>query len=515
MHGGVIEEAVDRLPPGDFRTRARLPAKKPSRLWRPGHLAHVLDALDEPGPVVSTGVAEIAVIDDKLIVETGTGQPHAPARERREACDPQHPVPIRGGLATATATATPTATADRVDMQVEPLPAAGRRKLRDHLFVGSPACSRLVAFHSLDQLVASLVPDLKARLIVQVTADAGEVKHGLYPDGGQLVGGPDTGPEQDRGASVGAAGKHHSRRPDFRQPLPVPHGHADRAATADKHPLDRRIAGHDEPVTDRIDVRERAVDPGDPVDVDREGRNAGILVEVVEVLDRGDPVRHDRIPEDALERGQLIETHPPNPQLAPRRCEQRQKFLCRPARIARGGPAVVIEAAPEHHRTGVVRGASADHARTVELDHLAAELARVAPVVGRLGDFRRVEKVVRPATAGGRPVVRPGLQQQRAVGTARREAAGNDRTRRSGADNDGVHFGGKGCHVRTLIAVSPDSGPDRCRTVSPARTAEEMKEVSAAGVREFLLLPGGRANSLVTRPHSGTTGQRHQARHEE
>ena len=463
MHGGVIEEAVDRLPPADFRTGARLPAEKPSQLRRPGHFAHALDAFDEPGPVVSTGIAEIAVIDDKLVVETGTRQAHAPARERGEARDPQYPVPIRSGLATATATASATAT-DRVDMQVEPLPAAGRRELRDHLFVGSPACSRLVAFHPLDQLGASLVPDLKARLVVQVTADAGEVKHGLYPDGGQLVGGPDTGPEQDRGASVGAAGKHHSRRPDFRQTLPVPHGHADRAATADKHPLDRSIAGHDEPVTDRIDVRERAVDPGDPVDVDREGRNAGVLVEVVEVLHRGDPVRHDRIPEDALERRQLIETHPPHPQLAPRRCEQRQKFPGRPARIARGRPAVVIEAAPEHHRTGVVRGASADHARTVELDLLPAELARVAPVVGRLGDFRRVEKVVRPATAVGRPVVRPGLQQQRAVGSARREAAGHDRTRRSGADNDAVHFRGKGCHGRTLIGVSRDSGPDRCRS---------------------------------------------------
>jgi hypothetical protein len=39
------------------------------------------------------------------------------------------------------------------------------------------------------------------------------------------------------------------------------------------------------------------------------------------VLHRRDRVRHDRIPAAALERGQLIQTHAPHPQLFPRRGE--------------------------------------------------------------------------------------------------------------------------------------------------------------------------------------------------
>src|SRR5208282_764623 len=147
---------------------------------------------------------------------------------------------------------------------VETLPASGRRELRDHLLVGPPACFRLVALHLLDQLAASLVPDLHARLVVQVASDAAKVHRGLQPDGGQLAGGPDTGPEQDRGAPVGASREHHPRRADLPQPPAIPYSHAGRAAAADKHPLDRSIAGHNEPVTDRIDVPERAVDPVNP-----------------------------------------------------------------------------------------------------------------------------------------------------------------------------------------------------------------------------------------------------------
>ena len=188
-------------------------------------------------------------------------------------------------------------------MQVEALPAVGRRELRDHLLVGSPACFHLVALHPLDQVVASFVVDLQTRLVVQVASGARQVQHGLDPDGDELAGGPDTGPEQDRGTSVGASREHYPRRADFHQPLTIPHGHADSMAAANKHPLDRSIAGHHEPVTNRVDVPERTVDPVTPVDVDREGGNAGVLVEVVEVLHRGDPVRHDRIPAGALERG--------------------------------------------------------------------------------------------------------------------------------------------------------------------------------------------------------------------
>jgi hypothetical protein len=108
------------------------------------------------------------------------------------------------------------AAADRVDMQVEPLPASCRSELGDHLLIGSPPCSGVVAFHPLDQLAASLEADLQARLVMQVTADAREVQGGRAPDGAQLAGGSDTGPEQERGAAVRAGGQHHARRADFR-----------------------------------------------------------------------------------------------------------------------------------------------------------------------------------------------------------------------------------------------------------------------------------------------------------
>ena len=131
----------------------------------------------------------------------------------------------------------------------------------------------------------------------------------------------------------------------------------------------------------------------------------------------GIPLRRDRVPAGALERGQLTGTDAPHPQRRPRRGEQRLKVPRRPAGIARGSPAVVIEAAPEHDRARIMRGAAADHARAAEPDHPAGELARVAPVVGRR-DSCRVEQVARPPAAAGWPVVRPGLQQQRALSAA-------------------------------------------------------------------------------------------------
>lgn len=78
-------------------------------------------------------------------------------------------------------------------------------------------------------------------------------------------------------------------------------------AAADEDPLDGSIADHDERVADGVDVPERIVDPGNAVDVDGEGGDADVLVEVVEVLHRGDPVRRDRFLACALERGQLIQ----------------------------------------------------------------------------------------------------------------------------------------------------------------------------------------------------------------
>ena len=216
--------------------------------------------------------------------------------------------------------------------------------------------------------------------------------------------GPIPGPEQDRGAPVGAGRQHYPRRADFRQPLTIPHGHAGSAAAADKHPLDGSIAGHDEPVTNhRVEVPERAVDPVTPVDVDGEGGDPGVLVEVVEVLHRRDPVRHDRIPADALERGQLTEAHPPHPQLLPRRGEQQKSSPADQPALPAAAQPVVIDAAPEHYRAGIVCRTAADHTRPVEVDHLAAELARIAPVVGPLRDAGRVEEVVRPAAAAAGP----------------------------------------------------------------------------------------------------------------
>ena len=54
-------------------------------------------------------------------------------RKRGQARDAQEPVPRRG---------VPAMAANRVNMQVEPLPASGRREFRDHLLVGPPACPR-------------------------------------------------------------------------------------------------------------------------------------------------------------------------------------------------------------------------------------------------------------------------------------------------------------------------------------------------------------------------------------
>lgn len=69
------------------------------------------------------------MIDHQLVVETGTGQAHAPARQRRQARNAQEPESCRGVLAIA---------AGRVDMQVEPPPVAGRGELRDHLLGPDP-----------------------------------------------------------------------------------------------------------------------------------------------------------------------------------------------------------------------------------------------------------------------------------------------------------------------------------------------------------------------------------------
>ena len=171
------------------------------------------------------------------------------------------------------------------------------------------------------------------------------------------------------------------------------------------------------------------------------GATPAFSLEVVEVLHPWDPARRDRVLAGALERGQLTEADAPHPQLLPRRGEQRQEVPRRPARVARGCPAVVIEAAPEHDRARIMCRTAADHPRTAEADHPAAELARITPIVGPQRAARRVQKVVRPATATGRPVVRPGLQQQRALRATRRQAARHHRTRCSSTDNDSVH-----CH---------------------------------------------------------------------
>jgi hypothetical protein len=46
-------------------------------------------------------------------------------------------------------------------------------------------------------------------------------------------------------------------------------------------------------------------DPKTPSMLTGKGAHAGVLAEVVEVLHRGDPARHDPVPAGALERGQL------------------------------------------------------------------------------------------------------------------------------------------------------------------------------------------------------------------
>ena len=80
MHGGVIEEALDRLSIGDVRAGACLPPEQPAQFRRGRHFAHTLDAFGEPGAVVSAGVAEIAVIDRQPVTGIGTGQPHGSPR---------------------------------------------------------------------------------------------------------------------------------------------------------------------------------------------------------------------------------------------------------------------------------------------------------------------------------------------------------------------------------------------------------------------------------------------------
>jgi hypothetical protein len=80
VHGSVIEESLDRRSARDVRARARLTAQEPSQLRHLCHFAHALDTLGEPGAVVSAAVTEIAVIDHKLVIQTGTSQAHAPAR---------------------------------------------------------------------------------------------------------------------------------------------------------------------------------------------------------------------------------------------------------------------------------------------------------------------------------------------------------------------------------------------------------------------------------------------------
>ncbi len=177
----------------------------------------------------------------------------------------------------------------------------------------------------------------------------------------------------------------------------------------ERDPLDTSIAGDDEPVTDRVDVPERAVDPGNPVDVDREGGNAGVLVGALKSATAG-------IPFATIDpcRGAGTGSAHPDPRAAPaavstpRQTEAEvppptsRRYPRLPSRRSRSGSPT--------YGTGIVRGTAADHACPVEVDHLTAELARIAPVMGPLRDARRVEKVVWPASAIGRPVVRPGLQ---------------------------------------------------------------------------------------------------------
>jgi hypothetical protein len=84
-----------------------------------------------------------------------------------------------------------------------------------------------------------------------------QVKGRLDPDGAEMVSWSLTGPKQGRRAPVDASRQHDPRRPDLDQAAAVWHGHTGRAPATDKHLLDQRITGHDEPVTDRIGIAAR------------------------------------------------------------------------------------------------------------------------------------------------------------------------------------------------------------------------------------------------------------------
>jgi tetratricopeptide (TPR) repeat protein len=87
---GEVLTLLQRLAPGG----GFAPAGRAGRHLR--HLSHAADALGKPRAVVSAGVTEIAVIDHKPVIGTGTGQAHAPVRERRQAGNAQLPEPLRG-----------------------------------------------------------------------------------------------------------------------------------------------------------------------------------------------------------------------------------------------------------------------------------------------------------------------------------------------------------------------------------------------------------------------------------
>jgi hypothetical protein len=67
VHRSVIEEALDRLSPRYFRTRARLPAKKPAQLRRLRHLAHALESL-----VSAAAGKRVAVLTPALLRSAAT-----------------------------------------------------------------------------------------------------------------------------------------------------------------------------------------------------------------------------------------------------------------------------------------------------------------------------------------------------------------------------------------------------------------------------------------------------------
>ena len=109
-------------------------------------------------------------------------------------------------------------------------------------------------------------------------------------------------------------------------------------------------------------------------------------------------------------------------------------------RVVHFNRARVLGGCSAHNAGAVVFGSRLDY------DGWAAELARIAPIVRPLRGAGRVEKVARPAAATGRPVIRPGFQQQRAPGASRREAASHHRTGCSSADNNSVHRRGEAGH---------------------------------------------------------------------